>query len=134
MKTSIKDLNGRDVDWVYETISSHPEFFGKIEPTDLLHPRFYGVYDSNNKIVAFYGIAYWDNRERVICYIYVKPECRKKGIFTKIVNRTKTDYPKDQIGIWASVDNKLAQEIYSNKFDCLGYDPNEDANYYGIKY
>lgn len=134
MKTTIKDLNGRDVDLVYDIITSRPEIYGKVTPQDMMHPHFFGVYNDEDKLVAFYGVSYWYNRERILCYVWVSPECRKRGIFNKIINRVKTEYPKDQIGIWAASKNLLANEIYSKKFDCMGYDPDSDANYYGIHY
>lgn len=134
MKTVIKDINGKDVDWVYAIISSNPEIYGKITPQDCLHTHFYGVYSDDGNLVAFYGVCLWGKRERILCYVWVEPEHRKKGIFNKIINRVKCEFSKDQIGIWAKSQNLVANEIYSKKFDSMGYDKTVDSNYYGIHY
>lgn len=135
MKTEIREIDGKDVEFVLKTILDNNSIYGAILLDDLIASRFNGIYLPDNKLVGFYATcSYLGGKDIVICYVYILEEYRRKGLFNKIVNRVKCEYNKaDTIGLWASMTNSIANKIYGRKFTYVGNSTDMKANYYLIE-
>lgn len=130
MKTYIYPIHGEYVDEVLSIIVAHPEWYGETDKANLLHPHFYILVDTDGKLIAFFGIAAWVE-EDVLCYVYVKDEYRRQGLFNKMVKYVKDHCYTKSITIGACKGNDLANKIYGDKFLPLGLG-DDGANHYII--
>ena len=134
-KTYIKPLKGEDSEYVVKVVCEHPEWYGKTKMTDWPHCHFYGVYDEEDYLLGFFAFAFWkDCNQVILCCVYVKEQYRKMGLFNKMVKFFKnkcSDYTLLVIG--ARDENKLANEIYNNKFRFSHYDKETNGNWYIIR-
>ena len=137
MKSFIINHIGNYDDFVLDTIENHKEWYGKNDKVDLLRVHFYDLIDEDGEILGFFGVSYWqhvDFKECVICYVFIKEEHRKNGLFKKIIKFVKdknTEY--ELIVIGATWVNKLANSIYSKHFKFYGKDYLQKGNWYCIK-
>lgn len=135
IRSHIRPLSGEDAEFVYETIDAHPEYYGKCYPQDFMHSHFYGVYDDNNKLLAFFALCNWGYMtECVLACVFVREEYRRKGIFKKIVHyaiNKACEYAVITIG--AERENEIANKIYKKMFTFSNYNEEVDGNFYVIK-
>lgn len=132
-----KHLGDND-NFVFNTIKNHPEWYGHNRAIDLMRVQFWDIIDERCNLLGFFGCSYWqlDNKnECVICYVFIKEEHRKQGLFNKLIDfviENNTEF--ELITIGATWKNDLANEIYSKLFKFLRKDDEELGNWYIVKY
>ena len=136
-KTYIEPHNGELDEQIISVISSHEEWYGKLEITDFLHSTMYDILDNDGNLVGFFGNSRWNNGgepQCVLCYAFVYPEYRGLGLFNKMVKYTiEHNNEAKTIVIGAMDNNELANTIYSRKFPISEHDDTDNSTWYMIK-
>ena len=134
VQTFIKDLSGENSAQVWGIIKTYPEYYGEVDAEIILACQFYGLYLEDNSLVGFFGLDDWGyGKEKIICYVYIFEPYRQRGLFNKIIKWVKKHcYEAIYISIGATVENKLATEIYSRKFDWIRYSEEDKGNWYCV--
>lgn len=134
IKTFIKDLAGENTKEVSKIICDHPELYGELDIESALHSNFFGLYLEDKSLAGFFAVSDWGyGLNKVICYVYIYEKYRREGLFNKIVKWVKNKYTETTyITIGARFENKLANEIYSRKFDLYLVSQEDNGNWYMV--
>lgn len=131
----IRPLSGEERQYVVETLDRNTDIYGKNYIEDYPHSHFYGVYDKENYLYAFFCICHWEHgNEAVLACVYVKEAHRNRGIFNKIVKFFIKKCPEiPLLTIGAMITNTLANEIYDRMFKFDHYDEDTNGKWYIVK-
>ena len=137
MKSYITKHLGDNDNFVFNTIKNHPEWYGHNRAIDLMRVQFWDIIDKKCNLLGFFGCSYRqleNKNECIICYVFVKEEYRKQGLFKKLIDfviDNNTEF--ELITIGSTWKNELALSIYSKKFEYLGEDEEENGTWFSVK-
>ena len=132
IRSFIKALSGENIEQVHKIIKENSQWFGETDEKSFIHSNFYGLYSEDNKLIGFFAVSDWQyGTEKVICFLYIFEDYREKGLFNKIIKYVKKTFTEcSYITIGATVENKIANEIYNRKFRFITYSEEDRGNWY----